>query len=110
MRINLGAIGKLNEQSTKSWILELLKNNPELTGQYERIMELLTDNKSPNVNALLELVFTENINEEITELIPKRTSQKIAQRIWDEYTPNENKLELIDGDALWGGEQRDKML
>ncbi|MBE3101806.1 MAG: hypothetical protein IMZ47_05995 [Firmicutes bacterium] len=44
------------------------------------------------------------------KLIPKRESQLLTCEAWDEYTPYENKLELIDGEALWGGEERDRML
>lgn len=35
--------------------------------------------------------------------------QKVNYVIWQKHTPYENKLELIDGECLWGGEERDKM-
>lgn len=44
------------------------------------------------------------------ELTPKKEPQLLTYEIWDEYSPYENKLELIDGEALWGGEERDRML
>ena len=43
-------------------------------------------------------------------LIPKKDPQLLSCKDWDEHTPYENKLELIDGEALWGGEERDRML
>lgn len=44
----------------------------------------------------------------MTELIPGKEPQRLRYGIWSEYTPE--KLELIDGEALYGGEQRDRML
>lgn len=44
------------------------------------------------------------------QLVPKRAAQKVTYDMWNEYTPYENKLELYDGEALGGDEQRDKML
>lgn len=43
-------------------------------------------------------------------LIPRVESQKLTASIWETHTPSENKLELIDGEALWGGEERDRLL
>lgn len=42
-------------------------------------------------------------------LIPKLEPQKVNYAIWKEHTPYENKLELIEGECLWGGEERDNM-
>lgn len=39
---------------------------------------------------------------------PEEHPQRVNYKIWSEYTPE--KLELMDGEALWGGEQRDNML
>lgn len=44
------------------------------------------------------------------QLIPKQKPQKLTALMWEEHTPYENKLELIDGEALWGGEERDRLL
>lgn len=44
------------------------------------------------------------------KLIPKKDPQKINYKIWNEHTPAENTLEVWDGEALWGGEERDRML
>lgn len=30
--------------------------------------------------------------------------------MWETHTPSENKLELIEGEALWGGAERDRLL
>ncbi len=43
-------------------------------------------------------------------LVPKAKPQKLNVEQWDEVTPYENKMELINGEALWGGEERDRML
>ena len=43
-------------------------------------------------------------------LIPRLEAQKLTTDVWLEHTPGENKLELIDGQALWGGEERDRLL
>lgn len=43
-------------------------------------------------------------------LIPKLKPQQLTYDTWQEHTPCENKLELIDGEALWDGEQRDRLL
>ena len=43
-------------------------------------------------------------------LIPRLESQKLTVSIWETHTPPENKLELIEGEALWGGEERDRLL
>lgn len=44
----------------------------------------------------------------MTELIPLKEPQRLKYKVWSEYTPE--KLELMDGEALYGGEQRDRML
>lgn len=44
------------------------------------------------------------------KLIPGLEPQKLTARLWEEHTPYENKLELADGEALWGGEERDRLL
>lgn len=44
------------------------------------------------------------------KLVPQLEPQKLTYTIWEEHTPYENKLELIDGEALWGGEERDRFL
>lgn len=44
----------------------------------------------------------------MTELMPRREPQRVRYGVWSQYTPE--KLELMDGEALWGGEQRDNML
>lgn len=41
-------------------------------------------------------------------LIPRVESQKLTASIWETHTPSENKLELIEGEALWGGAERDR--
>lgn len=46
----------------------------------------------------------------MSSLNPLKEGQKVNYAIWEEYTPYENKLELIDGEALRGGEERDRML
>lgn len=52
----------------------------------------------------------EEDSEIIAQLIPQKEPQKLTIEMWDECTPCENKLELIDGEALWGDEQRDRMV
>ena len=44
----------------------------------------------------------------MTELIPRKEPQRLRYGIWSEFTPE--KLELMDGEALCGGAQRDNML
>jgi len=44
------------------------------------------------------------------ELIPRKEPQKLNYDQWSEHTPYEGKLELINGEALWGDEQRDRMV
>lgn len=43
-------------------------------------------------------------------LIPRMEAQKLTDSVWLDHTPGENKLELIDGQACWGGEERDRLL
>lgn len=43
-------------------------------------------------------------------LIPRLEAQKLTFDVWSEHTPSENKLELDDGQALWGGDERDRLL
>ncbi|MDA8333405.1 MAG: hypothetical protein M0Z41_00180 [Peptococcaceae bacterium] len=43
-------------------------------------------------------------------LIPRKEPQRLTVDQWYEHTPYENKLELIDGEALWGDGQRDRMV
>lgn len=43
-------------------------------------------------------------------LIPRVESQKLTASMWETHTPSENKLELIEGEALWGGAERDRLL
>jgi hypothetical protein len=43
-------------------------------------------------------------------LTPRKEPQLLTWEDWDEHTPYENKLELINGEALWGGEERDRMV
>lgn len=43
-------------------------------------------------------------------LIPRLEAQKLTTSVWLEHTPDEHKFELIDGQALWGGEERDRLL
>ncbi len=52
----------------------------------------------------------EEESEIIAQLIPQKEPRKLTLEMWDECTPYENKLELIDGEALWGDEQRDRMV
>lgn len=108
MRINLGTIGKLGDESTLRKIMELSKENPKLLDEYISFLKPLEN--EPNIKVLLELILFEQENEPNIKLIPKKAAQKVSFEIWNEYTPYENKLELIDGEALWGDEQRDRML
>lgn len=43
-------------------------------------------------------------------LIPKKEAQPINYQIYEEYTPGENKLELMDGVFLPFNNEREKML
>ena len=43
-------------------------------------------------------------------LIPRLEAQKLTADSWLDHTPSENKLELDDGQACWGGEERDRLL
>ncbi|MHB1681267.1 MAG: hypothetical protein ACYCYO_00365 [Bacilli bacterium] len=43
-------------------------------------------------------------------LNPTRQPQPLTWREWNEHTPPENKLELIDGEALYGGRTRLRLL
>ncbi|HZK84987.1 MAG TPA: hypothetical protein VFC58_09990 [Desulfosporosinus sp.] len=43
-------------------------------------------------------------------LIPRLDAQKLTTSAWYDHTPGENKLELIDGQACWGGVERDRLL
>ncbi|ELK40137.1 MULTISPECIES: hypothetical protein [Paenibacillaceae] len=43
------------------------------------------------------------------QLVPKKEPQKVDYQIWESHTPGEYKLELVDGECLWGGEGRDRM-
>jgi len=43
-------------------------------------------------------------------LIPKKEAQPITYKIYDEYTPGENKLELFRGEFLPFNNEREKML
>ncbi|UNT56862.1 hypothetical protein [Lysinibacillus capsici] len=43
-------------------------------------------------------------------LIPKRAGQPVNYEIYQEYTPAENKLELVDGIFLPFDDERAKML
>lgn len=43
-------------------------------------------------------------------LIPRVESQKLTASMWETHTPSENKLELIEEEALWGGAERDRLL
>ncbi len=108
MRINLGCIGKLGDESTRLKIIKMSKENPKILEEYESFVSLL--DYIPNAEANLEIIITEKESEPSTILIPRRSAQKITFKIWDEYTPYENKLELVDGEALHGNEQRDRML
>lgn len=44
------------------------------------------------------------------KLVPTKDPQKLTFEIWDQSTPYENKLELIDGNAFWSTEERDNLL
>lgn len=108
MRINLGKIGNLSDESTRLKVIELSKEIPDFIKQYDFYVAMI--NHMPNADANLEITVFEQAEEPTTKLIPKKAAQKLTCDIWDEYTPYENKLELIDGEALWGDEQRDNML
>lgn len=110
MRINLGSIGKLGDESTRLKVLDLAKDNPVLLEQYEWFVANMADDNTHNMKANLEITLFEPETEPNIKLIPKKAAQKVTFEIWDKYTPYENKLELVDGEALWGDEQRDKML
>ncbi len=43
-------------------------------------------------------------------LIPKKSAQPINYRIYEEFTPGENKLEVVDGVFLPFNDEREKML
>lgn len=43
-------------------------------------------------------------------LIPKREAQPINYRMYEEFTPGENKLEMVEGNFLPFNEERQKML
>ncbi len=43
-------------------------------------------------------------------LTPRIEPQRLTVSVWLDHTPGENKLELMDGEALYGGEERDKLL
>ncbi|MEK4339114.1 hypothetical protein [Brevibacillus sp. FSL L8-0710] len=43
------------------------------------------------------------------QLVPKKEPQKVDSQIWETHTPGDYKLELVDGECLWGGEERDRM-
>ncbi|MCG5252469.1 hypothetical protein P4U99_26975 [Brevibacillus agri] len=43
------------------------------------------------------------------QLVPKKEPQKVDYQIWESHTPGDYKLELMDGECLWGGEERDRM-
>lgn len=44
------------------------------------------------------------------KLVPTKDPQKLSFEIWDQSTPYENKLELIDENAFWSTEERDNLL
>jgi len=44
------------------------------------------------------------------DLIPRLESQKLVASRWETPTPPKNKFELSDGEAVWGGEERDRLL
>lgn len=108
MRINLGCIGKLGDESTRLKIMEMAKENPKILEQYESFVAMMEF--IPNAHANMEITITEKEPEPSIKLVPKRAAQKVTYDIWNEYTPYENKLELDNGEALNGDEQRDKML
>ncbi|MEI2364626.1 hypothetical protein [Niallia circulans] len=43
-------------------------------------------------------------------LIPKREAQPNNYRMYEEFTPGENKLEMVEGNFLPFNEERQKML
>jgi len=43
-------------------------------------------------------------------LIPKREAQPINYRMYEEFTPGENKLEMVEGNFLPFNKERQKML
>nr|WP_259548301.1 hypothetical protein [Heyndrickxia oleronia] len=43
-------------------------------------------------------------------LIPKKEAQPINYKIYEEYTPGENKLEMVGGKFLPFNNEREKML
>jgi len=43
-------------------------------------------------------------------LIPRLEPQKLKADVWLNHTPGENKLELMDGQACYGGAERDRLL
>lgn len=108
MRISLGSIGKLADESTRLKIIEMTKDNPKILEQYESFVAMI--DYIPNANANIEITVAEKETEPSTKLVPRRAAQKVTYDIWNEYTPYENKLELDDGEALNGDEQRDRML
>jgi hypothetical protein len=110
MRINIGTISKLGDESTKQKIIELAKENPKILKEYESWLRIANIQGVDGITATLNVTMVEPEEEPTTKLIPKRYGQKLDCDTWDEYTPYENKLEIIDGEALWGDEQRDKML
>jgi hypothetical protein len=100
----MGTIGKLGAESTKNKILELSKDNPKLLEQYNNFIRIANMSKEDisKLDANIELNINENTSEDVDELVPKRFPQKLSLDDWDKHTPYENKLELIDGEVLWG--------
>jgi len=43
-------------------------------------------------------------------LIPRLEAQKLNIDVWLDHTPSENKLELYNGQACYGGTERDRLL
>lgn len=48
--------------------------------------------------------------ESLIMIIPKKEAQPIKYKMYEEYTPTENKLELLDGVFLPFNNEREKML
>ncbi|WP_010243709.1 hypothetical protein [Acetivibrio cellulolyticus] len=83
MRINLGSIGKLGDESTRLKIMDMAKDNPKILEQYESFLSLMANDDTHKIKADVEISLFEKETDPKIKLIPKKMAQKVNYEIWD---------------------------
>lgn len=59
MRINLGCIGRLGDESTRLKVMDMSKDNPNILRDYESFVALMVNDKTNNIKSNLEITLVE---------------------------------------------------